>query len=215
MKLNELRIHKSGASAIGQRLAVARADQAIGRRLVDAAQAARGHDHRLGTESLQLATANLHGQRTVAGTVFDNERSGKPFLVDAYACLQQLFMQHVQQDLAGDVGHVAGAGESGAAEGPLSDATVIPPAEDGAHALQLNDVSRRFFAEDLDGILIPQVVAPLHSVEGMLLPGIVLAQGGIDASLSLGGMAPDGMNLGQDSHIDTLAAGFQGRPHSC
>ncbi len=27
-------------------------------------------------------------------------------------------------------------------------------------------------------------------------------------------MAPDGMNLGQDSHVDPLAAGLQGGPHS-
>ncbi len=123
-------------------------------------------------------------------------------------------MEDVEERLPGDVGDVAGAGEAGAAEGALGDAAVLAAAEDGAHALELDDVGRRLPAHGLDGVLVAEVVAALDGVVGVGLPGVVLAEGSVDAALGSDGMAAQGVDLGEKGYVDTLTGGLEGGPHS-
>ena len=50
-------------------------------------------------------------------------------------------------------------------------------------------------AEHLDGVLVAQVVAALDRVEGVVFPGVVLVDGGVDAALGGVGVAADGVDL--------------------
>ena len=143
-----------------------------------------------------------------------DERGDEPLLVREDAGLDELLPHDVQDGLAGDVADVAGAGEAGAAEGPLLQTAVLAAAEDGAHVLQLDDVGWRLLAQGLGGVLVGQVVAALHGVEGVRLPGVLLAQGGVDPSLGSSRVAAQRVHLGQHGHVDTCAGGLQGRPHS-
>ena len=214
VELDELHVHQRRAGAIGQAHAIAGGDEGVGGRLVDATQAAGGQDHRLRGDSLELAAAHLHGDDAAAGAVLHHQRGDEPLLVGGDAGLDQLLPHHVQDGLAGDVAHVAGAGKAGAAEGPLLQTTVLAAAEHGAHVLQLDDVGRSLLAQHLGGVLVGQVVAALDGIEGVRLPRVLVAQGGIDPSLGSGGVAAQGVDLGQHGHIDRFAGGLQGRPHS-
>src|SRR5206468_174096 len=64
----------------------------------------------------------------------------------------------------------------------------------------------------LDGVLITEVETSLGRIEGMGFPGIVLAQGGIDAALSCHRVAADWMDLGDDRDVKVWR-GCEGGSH--
>ena len=99
-------------------------DEGVGGRRVDATEAAGGQDDGLRRQRLDLAGAHVHGDDAAAAPVLDDERGDEPLVVGADVQLEGLLVQDVEERLAGDVGDVAGAGEAGAAEGPLGDAPV-------------------------------------------------------------------------------------------
>ena len=124
VELDELHVHQRHAGAIGEGVAVAGRDQGVGGRRVDATEAAgRQHDG-LRRQRLDLAGAHVDRDGAPAAAIVDDERRHEPLVVGADVQLERLLVQDVQERLAGDVGDVAGAGEAGAAEGPLRDATV-------------------------------------------------------------------------------------------
>jgi hypothetical protein len=101
-------------------------------------------------------------------------------------------------------------------EVPLSDLSFGSAAERNTHMLQLIDGSRRVFDQDLDGILIPQVVASLDGVVEIPFPMILLfiAERSGDPSLGRSGMGSRRKNLTDDSHIG-LAHALDRCPKSC
>ena len=126
---------------------------------------------------------------------------------------EKLFVQDMQERMAGPVSGIAGAGEPGATEGPLGDEPLLGAAEDDAEPLQLQDVVRGLAAHDLDRVLIAQVDAALRRVEGMGLPGIGRPQRGIDPALRRDRMATNRVYLGNDGHIEIGRNGKRG-PHA-
>ena len=82
-------------------------------------------------------------------------------LVHRDLVLEQLLVQHVDQDVARDVGAVDRARRTGGTERALRDAPVVEAREDGAHVLELVDVVRSLLAHDRDGVLVAEVVAAL------------------------------------------------------
>ncbi len=127
-----------------------------------------------------------------------------------------LLDQGVQQVVAGLVGPVAAAGIAGAAEGPLGDAAVVVAAERAAPMVHLVDHPDGVLGHLHDGVLVAQIVAAFHRVEGVLLPGVVHAarvvgQRRVDAALRGAGVAAGRMDLREDGHVDAGHLGLDGR----
>ena len=72
-----------------------------------------------------------------------HERGGEPLLVAVdLVVLHQLLVEHVQDRLAGDVGHVVGAGGRGAAEGAGAELALLVAVEGHAEVLEVDDLVR-------------------------------------------------------------------------
>src|SRR5687768_12267428 len=108
----------------------------------------------------------------------------------------------MEQRMAGPVCGVTGSRKAGSSERSLGDSSLRGTAEDDTHALQFQNILRSFPAHRFDGVLVAQVKASLGRVIGMSFPGVLFANRGIDASLGRDGMAADGMNFREESHID-------------
>ena len=83
--------------------------------------------------------------------------------------------------MAGAVRRVAGAADGRlavvagvAAEPALVDLALGRAVERQAHVLEVEDRVDRLLREDLGGVLVDQVVAALHGVEGVPLPVVLL-----------------------------------------
>ena len=97
--------------------------------------------------------------------------------------LRELLVEHLDQDVTGDVGRVDGARRAGGAERPLVELAFRVAREDAAPVLELVDVARRLAREDLDRVLVAEVVRALDRVERVRL-GLVLGlvpERGVDA----------------------------------
>ena len=115
--------------------------------------------------------------------------------------------------MPGAIGRVAGARKAGPAERALRDAAPFVPTEDDAHPLQIQDVAGRLPAHCLDGVLVAQIQAPLRGVEGVGLPGVILAQRRVDPSLRGDGMTADRMDFREEGHVQ-MGGRRQGGPHA-
>src|SRR3954447_6525791 len=211
--LHHLHVHQRRAGAVGERDAVAGADQRVGGRVVDLAVAACREDHGLGGEQLHRAVAHVarHHSGDLSLVVAD-ERGVEPLLVAVdLVVLHELLVEHVEDGLAGDVGHVVGAGRGGAAEGARSELALLVAVEGHAEVLEIQDLLGRGLAHDLDRVLVAEVVGALHGVEGVRLPGVLRAESGIDAALRRVGVRAHRVDLGEDSHGCALLCGRQGR----
>ena len=119
-----------------------------------------------------------------AAVVVAHERGGEPLLEALHlVVLHQLLVEHVQQRLAGDVGHVVGAGGRGAAEGAGAELALLVAVEGHAQVLEVEHLVGRLAAHDLDGVLVAQVVRALDGVERVRLPRVLGVQRGVDAAL--------------------------------
>ena len=159
------------------------------------------------------------GHHAAAGAVLDHEVGDEPLHVHGDLVLVGLLHAGVQQVVPGLVGAVAGAGEAGPAEGPLSDAPVLEAAEGAAPVVHLVDDVGGVTAEHGGGVLVGQVVGSFDRVEGVLLRGVVVAfgvvgQGGVDASLRGPRMAARRVDLREDGDVDALALRLDGRPQT-
>ncbi len=178
--------------------------------LEDPAVPSGAEEGRPGAHGDELARAHIQGHDAVAPALVDAQGGHEPFGVDLDPFCDGPFVEGVEQDMAGDVGGVAGPGIAGAAEGALGDGAVGKPAEGAAPVLHLVDDRRRLLAHDLRGILVGQIIASLDRVEGVLFPGVVPAvgvvgEGRVDAALGGDGMGAGRIDLGNESHVELVA----------
>ena len=199
--LHHLHVHQRRAHAVAHRDAVARADQRVGGRVVDLAVTARREDHRLGGEQLHGAVADVAGHGAGDAAVVARHEGGRePLLVAVdLLVLHQLLVEHVQDRLAGDVGHVVRARRRGAAEGAGAEAALLVAVEGHAEVLEVEDLLRRLAAHDLDRVLVAEVVGPLDRVERVRLPRVLRVEGGVDPALGRVGVRAHRMDLRDDA----------------
>ena len=176
--------------------------------------AARGHDHRLGFHHVQLSRAHLLRHTAAASPVLHDEGGGEELIVGGYLVFQDLLVACVEHGLTGDVGDEVGTRIGGAPEGSGPQPAFFISVEDDAHVLQLDDVAGGLLAQDLDGVLIAQVVAALHGIEGVGLPGVPFREGGVDAALGGVGVAAHGVDFGEHRYVCARALGLDGRPQA-
>ena len=215
MELNELHVHQRDPGAIGDRGPVGGRGVAVGRFAVDAAEAAGREDRRLRGHEFELAVADVVGDDPRPDAVFDGQSRGEVFFVDLDAEALQLLPKGVQDDEPRDVGRVACAGRTGAAERPLSDAPVGHAGEDAAAMLEPDDLARCVLGHRLDRVLVAQIVRALGAVEGVVFRRVVLtiAKRGVDPALSRAGVAAHRMHLRDDRDVGTEFGCFDGCAH--
>src|SRR5437763_9502270 len=147
--------------------------------------------------------------RAVAVVVLE-QIQGEPLLVavELLVVLEQLLVEHVQDGLAGDVGHVVSASRGRAAERPRSQVAGVVAVEGDARVLEPEDLLRRLAAHDLDRVLVAQEVGALHGVERVRLPRVL----GVECRVYPAGgghrVRADRMDLRHDSD---RGAGLGGR----
>ncbi len=204
--LDHLHVHQRAPDPVGHRDPVASADQRVRRGVVDLPVPAAGEDHGLRREELHRPVADVAGD--AAGDVplvVAHQRGGEPLLVAVdLVVLHQLLVEHVQDRLARDVGHVVGAGGGGAAEGARAELALFVAVERDAEVLEVEDLLRRLAAHDLDRVLVAEVVRALDGVEGVRLPGVLGVQRRVDPALGRVRVRADGVDLGHDPDRGTL-----------
>ena len=210
--LDHLHVHQLRAGPVGHRDAVAGADQGVGGRMPDLAVAAGGEDHALGLEELHRAVEDVAGDGADAlALVVDRELGREPLLVavDLLGVLHQLLVEDVHDRLAGDVGHVVGAGHGGAAEGAGAELALLVAVEGDADVLEVEQLLGGLAAHHLDRVLVAEVVGALDRVVGVRLPGVVDRERCVDPALGRIRMRADGVDLADDSDRNALLRGCQ------
>ena len=166
--------------------AIARADVRIGGRCVDAPCSARGKHRGLGFHVDRFTGLHADGDHPDHGAVLVAHQVHCEPLIQEYGLgLQVGLIQRVQQRVAGSVCSRAGTrGLAAFAEvfrlttkGPLIDATTLCSRKWQAHVLQLEHGLRTHAAHVLDGILIADVVRPLHGVVHVPAPIVIRVVG--------------------------------------
>ena len=121
----------------------------------------------------------------------------------------------MQERLACEVGYEKGACLALATERSGAEAALLVPAEYDPHVLHGDDLAARLAAHDLDGVLVSQVIAALHRVEGVILPGVsALCEGCVDSTLSRVGVAAYGVDLGDYRYVCAVLLCCEGRSHA-
>jgi hypothetical protein len=173
----------------------------------DLAVPAGGEDHGLGAEVVHRPVLDVPADRSHAVALVVESEAGREVLLvagDVLGVLHELLVEDVHDRLAGDVGDVVGAGRGGPAEGPRSELALLVAVEGHSEVLEVEQLLRRRFAHDLDGVLVRQVVRALDGVEGVRLPAVVLLKRGVDATLRGIGVGADGVDLADDPDRDAL-----------
>ena len=134
-------------------------------------------------------------------------------LLDALA---ELLVEHLDQDMAGDVGREHRAGRAGRAERPLVELALLVPREHAAPVLELVDVVRRLTGEDLDRVLVTDVVGALHGVERVNLRAVLglVPERRVDPPLGRAGVAAGWMELRHDRDAGACVMGFDRGAHA-
>ena len=216
VELHHLHVLQGHAQAQRHRHPVPGAGVGVRGARVEPSGAARAEDHRLRADELEPAVQEVPADDALAAPVVLDELPGEPLLVRRNVALHHLLVEHVDEHVAGDVGGVRGARLAGGAEGALRDAAVLGPREDRAPVLELVDVAWSLVAEGLDGVLVAEVVGALDRVEGVLL-GVVLggvSERCVDAALGRAGVAPSGMDLGDDGDVGARVERLDGGAHA-
>lgn len=211
VELEELHVLQREAATVDRRLPVTGQRVRVGRHLEELAGAARGVDHGLRLEDVDLAGGQL--VRHDAGRPLDAVDLGDQLVQDVelveelHALLHAVLVQRLEDHVAGAVGRVAGPADRGlavvaavTAEAALVDRAVRGPVERQAHLLQVEDRVDGLLREDLGGVLVDQVVTALDRVEGVPLPVVLLhvGQRGGHAALRRAGVGAGGVELRQD-----------------
>jgi hypothetical protein len=91
-------------------------------------------------------------------------------------------------------------------EGPLVDLALLGPGEGQAVGLEFEDGFGRFLAHVVDGVLIAEPVAPLHSIIGVPPPVVLVhvAQRGVDSALRSHRVRPGGEQLRNAGSLEAL-----------
>ena len=159
----------------------------------------------------------IPGDHALAAVLVDDELPGEELLVDLDVALDELLVEHLDQDVPRDVGGVDRARRAGGAEGALREPAVVRAREHRAPVLELVDVAGRLAAEDLDRVLVAEVVGALDRVEGVRL-GAVLAgvpERRVDAALGRAGVAAGRMELRDDRDVGAGIVSFDRGAHAC
>ncbi len=136
--------------------------------------------------------------------------------------LDAVLVQRLQDHVAGAVRGVAGPAHGRlavlggvAAESALVDLALGRAVERQAHVLEVDDRVDGLLREDLGRVLVDQVVAALHRVEGVPLPAVLLHVGerGGHAALRRAGVGPGGVEL-RDDRGARLRARLDRRTHA-
>ncbi len=82
--------------------------------------------------------------------------------------------------------------------------------------LELVDVAGRLVREDLDRILVPEVVGPLHGVESVRLRTVrrSVPERRVDPALGRAGVTPRGVQLRDDANVRARVKGLDGGAHT-
>ena len=216
MELHHLHVLQRHADAQRQSHPVAGAGVRVRRPAVQAARAAGGEDDGLRADRLQAAVQEIPGDHALAAVVVHDELPGEELLVDREVALHHLLVEHVDQDVARDVGCVGGSRLARGAEGSLGDPAVLGAREDGAPVLELVDVAGRLVAEDLDRVLVAEVVGALDRVVRVLLGVVVgrVPERGVDPALGGAGVAADGVDLREKRDVGAEIVGLDRGAHA-
>ncbi len=212
--LDHLHVHQRRPRAVGHGDAVAGHDQSVGRRLVRLPGAAAREDHVLGGERLHAPAAHVARDRArAAAGVVAQQRGGEPLLVarDRLVVLHQLLIEHVQQRLAGDVGHIRRALHRRPAERAQVHLALVVAVEGHAHVLQVHDLGGRFRAHDLDRVLVAEEVRALDRVVGVRVPVVVDADRRVDAAGGGNRVRAHRVDLAHDRHARPRLGGRERR----
>ena len=175
MELHELHVHQRDAGFIGDAHAVGGRGVAVSRLEVHASGAAGCKDRGLGHDLLELAVAHVVSDDAGPDTVVDRKRGAEILFVDFDAEALELLPERVQNHEARDVGRIARARRTGAAERPLRDPPIRHAREDAAAMFEPNDLVRRIFAHRFDRVLVAEIIGALDRIEGVRLRRVFLA----------------------------------------
>lgn len=224
VELPELHVLQRDAGTRGHAQAVAGVDEGVGRCREDAARAARGQQHGLGVQFVQVAGFQLqrgHADHVALGVADQVQRH--PLDEEVGLGLHVLLVQRVQHGVARAVGGRAGALHGllavvggVAAEGALVDRAVGVAVERHAEVLELDHDVGRLAAHELDGVLVTQPVGALDGVVEVVVPVVLahVAERCGNAALRGHGVRAGGEDLGQAGHVQARARQFQRGAHA-
>ncbi len=220
VELHELHVLQRKTGVERHRHAVAVAGVRVRRRAIDATHSAGGENDRLPGDELETAVHEVPADDTDAAPVLDHETPCEVLLVHVQRslllALHQLLVEHVDEDVAGDVCRVDRARRARRAERPLRELPLVVPREDAAPVLELVDVAGRLVREDLDRVLVAEVVGALHRVECVRLRTVLrsVPERRVDPALGRAGVAPRGVQLRDDADVRARVEGLDGGTHA-
>src|SRR5450759_4825818 len=203
MELDHLHVLQADAGAVRERHSIARADVAVGRERVEAAQAAGGEDHGLGGDCVEPPRALVERDHADAPRVLD-EQLGDEGLVVAVDLLVlerglEDRVEHVEPALVGGEARAPGGHASEGADGDRAVRLAAPWAPPVLH---LDHLDRRLSYKGLDNVLVGEVVRALDGVESMGLVRVFGPHHGRGSALGGDGVAAHRVDLGDHPHLD-------------
>ena len=224
VELPEFHILQRNACTRRHAQAVARIDEGIGGRMVDAPGTASCQQGGFGFEHINFARFHFqgdHAEHVAVGVADQVERH--PFHQELGMYREVLLVQGVQHGVAGAVGRGAGAlhrlftmvGRV-AAKRTLVNGAVGIAVERHAEVFHLVDDLGRLAAHELDGVLVAEPVRSLDGVVEMPFPMVFthIAETGAHAALRRHRMRTGGEDLGEHSHFEPGARQLQRSAHA-
>ncbi len=219
VELEELHVFERQTLAPDDAHAVAGEGVRVRGGLVDLAEAAGREDDRLRLEDMQFAGLQVVGdnsRRLIDALDLGHDDIQRVVLVvELDAELHAVLEERLQDHVTGAVGGVAGPANGSlavvagvAAEPALVDLALGRAVERQAHVLEVEHGVDRLLRENLGRILVDEVVAALHGVEGVPLPVVFFDVGERcrHAALRRTGVRPGRVEL-----RDHRGAGFRAR----
>ena len=164
---------------------------------------------------MDFAGADLHDYSAGALTVLDYQVENEPLFVHADSSPHDLFVENVQQGLAGEVCNEECAGLTLTSESAGAKPALFVAAEGDTVVFHLDNFGTSLTAHDLDGVLVSEIVGSLDSVVCVVVPVVSgVFKRGVDAALSRVGVAPNGMDLGDDRYVGPVLGRGQRRSHA-
>ncbi len=213
MDLDELAVGVEGALLVEGGLGGAGADDGIGGLSEDGSVAAGADDDGVGGEGAGLHGAEIHGA-DAAGGAFGVEDGGEELPAFVFGDLAfgfvaaDLFVESVEELLAGGRSGEGGAVVEGASEAAEVEQAFGGAVEGDAHAVEEVDDGGALRGHVFDGGLVGEEVAAVDGVVEVLEDVVAFAfevLGGVDAALGADGV---GALDGDDGEEVDLAAGF-------
>ncbi len=226
VELEELHVLHGDAPPVEQPGPVAGEAVGVGGDLEHLAEAAAGEQDGLRAEDVEVAgglvVGDDPGHPALPAVVGEGDVEDHELVEEGDAPLHALLVERLEDHVAGAVGRVAGPPHGGlsvvagvAAEAPLVDPPRRGPVERQAEVLELDDGVDGLAAHDRRRRLVDEVVAPLHRVEGVPLPRVLLdvGEGGAHPALGGAGVGAGRVELRQDRGA-AVAGDFDGGPQA-